>query len=198
MQKLAGLDEPDFRHLLDDTLHEDGTTARAARYCAAPRMRPEILFRLSRPLHVQGITVRDVFGATEAVPPALETLNSRIRDWKITLPDTIADHTNSARLVHGSWTPQSEVRNPPRSPPTSFWPEATTVTGIGGRDRRPGPVAGTGGRWADARGRRSGVPGDGMGRGGGASKLPPRKPSSPHPRRGHRMTHRTPTHPALR
>ncbi|MEE1833592.1 hypothetical protein [Streptomyces sp. SP17KL33] len=194
MQKLAGLDEPDFRHLLDDTLHEDGTTARAACYCAAPRMRPEILFRLSRPLHVQGITVRDVFGATEAVPPALETLNSRIRDWKITLPDTIADHTNSARLVHGSWTPQSEVRNPPRSPPTSFWPVATTVTGIGGRDRWPGPVAG--GPMPGVEGAESLV----TGWVGEAGRVNSRreKPSSPHPRRGHRMTHRTPTHPALR
>ena len=41
MQQLLGVHEPDFGHLLDDMVHRDGGTVRAARYCA-PRVEPEI------------------------------------------------------------------------------------------------------------------------------------------------------------
>ena len=34
--------------------------------------------------------------------PALEIIDTRIRDWKITLADTIADNASSARVVLGA------------------------------------------------------------------------------------------------
>lgn len=112
MRQLLGVDEPDFGHLLDDMLHPDGTTLPAARYCA-PRIEPEILFRLARPLRGPGITVADVLTATEAVAPALEIVDSRVRDWKITLSDTVADNASSAGLVHGPWIPLSDAPDLP-------------------------------------------------------------------------------------
>ncbi|MFI0816149.1 2-keto-4-pentenoate hydratase [Streptomyces sp. NPDC021098] len=108
MQRLLGVDEPDFGHLLDDMVHRDGASVPAARYCA-PRIEPEICFRLARPLRGPGVTVDDVLAATEAVAPALEIVDSRIRDWKITLADTVADNASSAGLVHGAWTPLAEA-----------------------------------------------------------------------------------------
>ncbi|WP_055557968.1 2-keto-4-pentenoate hydratase [Streptomyces sp. NBRC 110028] len=108
MQQLLGVDEPDFGHLLDDMVHPDGGTVPAARYCA-PRIEPEICFRLAEPLRGPGVTVEDVLAATEAVAPALEIVDSRIRDWKITLADTVADNASSAGLVHGAWTPLAEA-----------------------------------------------------------------------------------------
>ncbi|WP_421106613.1 2-keto-4-pentenoate hydratase [Streptomyces sp. NEAU-S77] len=104
MQQLLGVDEPDFGHLLDDMVHRDGGSVPAARYCA-PRIEPEICFRLADPLRGPGVTVDDVLAATEAVAPALEIVDSRIRDWKITLADTVADNASSAGLVCGAWTP---------------------------------------------------------------------------------------------
>ncbi|WP_416980554.1 2-keto-4-pentenoate hydratase [Streptomyces sp. T028] len=104
MRQLLGVDEPDFGHLLDDMIHQDGATVPAARYCA-PRVEPEICFRLARPLRGPGVTAEDVLAATEAVAPALEIVDSRIRDWRITLADTVADNASSAGLVCGSWTP---------------------------------------------------------------------------------------------
>ncbi|MGW3401884.1 2-keto-4-pentenoate hydratase [Streptomyces zhihengii] len=104
MRKLLGVHEPDFGHLLDDMVHRDGGAIRAARYCA-PRIEPEICFRLARPLHGPGVTLSDVLGATDAVAPALEIVDSRIRDWRITLADTVADNASSAGLVCGPWTP---------------------------------------------------------------------------------------------
>ncbi|MGI5452796.1 2-keto-4-pentenoate hydratase [Streptomyces sp. CA-249302] len=108
MQQLLGVDEPDFGQLLDDMVHRDGGTVLAARYCA-PRIEPEICFRLARHLRGPGITVEDVLAATEAVAPALEIVDSRIRDWRITLADTVADNASSAGLVCGPWTPPAEV-----------------------------------------------------------------------------------------
>lgn len=108
MQQLLGVDEPDFGHLLDDMVHPDGGAVRAARYCA-PRIEPEICFRLAEPLRGPGVTVEDVLAATEAVAPALEIVDSRIRDWKITLADTVADNASAAGLVHGAWTPLAEA-----------------------------------------------------------------------------------------
>jgi 2-oxo-3-hexenedioate decarboxylase/2-keto-4-pentenoate hydratase len=108
MRRLLGVDEPDFGHLLDDMVHRDGATVLAARYCA-PRVEPEICFRLARPLRGPGVTVEDVLAATEAVAPALEIVDSRIRDWRITLADTVADNASSAGLVHGPWTPLADA-----------------------------------------------------------------------------------------
>ncbi|MFF4506763.1 2-keto-4-pentenoate hydratase [Streptomyces sp. NPDC001401] len=104
MQRLLGVAEPDFGHLLAGMVHRSGAALSAARYCR-PRVEPEICFRLARPLRGPGITVEDVLDATEAVAPALEIVDSRIRDWKITLVDTVADNASSAGLVHGPWTP---------------------------------------------------------------------------------------------
>ena len=104
MRRLLGVDEPDHGQLLDDMVHRDGALVRAARYCA-PRVEPEICFRLARPLRGPHVTVEDVLDATDAVAPALEIVDSRIRDWRITLADTIADNASSAGLVRGPWTP---------------------------------------------------------------------------------------------
>lgn len=108
MQQLLGVDQPDFGHLLDDMVFRDGAAVPIGRYCQ-PRIEPEICFRLARPLRGPGVTVQDVLAATEAVAPALEIVDSRIRDWRITLVDTIADNASSAGLVHGAWTPIDDV-----------------------------------------------------------------------------------------
>ncbi|MFF4544656.1 2-keto-4-pentenoate hydratase [Streptomyces sp. NPDC001435] len=108
MQQLLGVTEPDFGHLLDDMVHRDGAPVFAHHYCR-PRVEPEICFRLSHPLRGPGVTGDDVLAATDAVAPALEIVDSRIRDWNITLVDTVADNASSGGLVHGPWTPLGEA-----------------------------------------------------------------------------------------
>jgi 2-keto-4-pentenoate hydratase len=56
---------------------------------------------LKEPLRGPGVTVARVLSATQYVMPSLEIIDSRIKDWKITLADTIGDNASSCRMVIG-------------------------------------------------------------------------------------------------
>lgn len=100
MQEMLGVDEPDYGHLLDDMFVFEGAEVPAERYCA-PRVEVEVGFVLGETLSGPGCSVADVLRATEFVMPCIEIIDSRIRDWKITLPDTISDNASSAAIVMG-------------------------------------------------------------------------------------------------
>jgi 2-keto-4-pentenoate hydratase len=100
MQQMMGVDEPDYGHLLEDMRLDEGTPVQASRYCY-PRVEVEVGFVLGEDLPGEGCTERDVIAATEAVVPSIELIDSRIRDWKISLPDTIADNASSAGFCLG-------------------------------------------------------------------------------------------------
>ncbi|CAN3126679.1 2-keto-4-pentenoate hydratase [Mycobacterium sp. smrl_JER01] len=104
MQTLLGVDQPDFGHLLDDMVVASGSTLPRSRFCA-PRVEPEVAFLLDRPLRGPGITAGQVRDATRAVAVALEVVDSRIADWKLTLCDTVADNASSGAVVLGPWVP---------------------------------------------------------------------------------------------
>lgn len=100
MQEQLGVDQPDYGFLLDDMFHPDRGVLDVGRFLA-PRVEPEIAFYLGQDLRGPGLTVLDVADAVESVVGALEIIDSRIRDWRITLPDTIADNASSAGVVVG-------------------------------------------------------------------------------------------------
>jgi 2-keto-4-pentenoate hydratase len=100
MQKMLGVSEPDFGHLFDDMLLPSDGECRVETLML-PRVEPEIAFVLARELRGPGVTRQDVLVAADYVTPALEIIDTRIRDWKITLADTIADNASSARVVLG-------------------------------------------------------------------------------------------------
>ncbi len=104
MQALLGVDEPDFGYILDDMVLSAGASVAAERFCA-PRVEPEVAFLLRSALRGPGVTVEDVRAATEAVAVSLEIVDSRIRDWKLTLRDTVADNASSGAVVIGEWIP---------------------------------------------------------------------------------------------
>lgn len=99
MQEMMGVDEPDYGHLLADMAIVG--SAQAERYCQ-PRVEPEVGFLLGADLPGDGCTEADALAATAAIAPAFELIDSRIRDWKIALPDTIADNASSAGFVLGA------------------------------------------------------------------------------------------------
>jgi len=100
MQKMLGVSEPDFGHLFDEMLLANDGECRVETLML-PRVEPEIAFVLARELRGPGVTRQDVLLAADYVTPALEIIDTRIRDWKITLADTIADNASSARVVLG-------------------------------------------------------------------------------------------------
>ncbi|GGU81646.1 hydratase [Streptomyces litmocidini] len=100
MQRMMGVDEPDYGHLLDDMELRPHDPVPVARYCH-PRVEVEVGFVLGDDLPGETCTPADVLAATERVVPALELIDSRIRDWRITIADTIADNASSAGYVVG-------------------------------------------------------------------------------------------------
>jgi 2-keto-4-pentenoate hydratase len=101
MQKLLGVNEPDYGHLLDHMLVMEGVPIPRSELLL-PKVEGEIAFVLKNGLKGPGITIADVLRATEGVMASIEIVDSRVRDWKIKLPDTIADNASSARFVLGS------------------------------------------------------------------------------------------------
>jgi len=114
MQRLLGVDEPDFGYILDDMVLAPDVVTPVARFCA-PRVEPEVAFLLHRPLRGPGVTAEDVYAATEAVAVALEIVDSRIADWRLTLPDTVADNASSGAVVLGDWVPFRDRIDLPRA-----------------------------------------------------------------------------------
>ncbi|WP_109528040.1 2-keto-4-pentenoate hydratase [Nocardia aurea] len=101
MQKQLGVDQPDFGHLLEGMFHIEHTAIPADIYLQ-PRIEPEIAFILRRPLKGPGVTAAEAIAAVDFVLPALEIIDSRIRDWRIGILDTVADNASSGGVVLGS------------------------------------------------------------------------------------------------
>ncbi len=101
MQRQLGVDRPDYGHLLDGMFWAEQEPIPAGAFLQ-PRVEPETAFVLSRPLRGPGVTVAEAIAAVGFVLPALELIDSRIRDWKIALADTIADNASSGGVILGS------------------------------------------------------------------------------------------------
>jgi 2-keto-4-pentenoate hydratase len=67
-----------------------------------PRVEGETAFVLKRDLQGPGVTVADVIRATDFVLPSIEIIDSRVKDWKIKIQDTVADNASSALFVLGT------------------------------------------------------------------------------------------------
>lgn len=99
MQASSQIDEPDYGHLLDSMLLNDGAKVRFEDYCV-PRVEPELTFILKEPLKGPGVGLVDVLRATEWVVPSIEIIDARVQNpRKIT--DTVADNGAAAGIVLG-------------------------------------------------------------------------------------------------
>ncbi|WP_194817051.1 2-keto-4-pentenoate hydratase [Nocardia sp. XZ_19_385] len=100
MQQMMGVDEPDYGHLLDNMEVFEDKPVEAGSYLF-PRVEVEVGFVLGADLPGEDCTEADVLAATVAYAPAIELIDSRIKDWKIGLCDTISDNASSAGWVLG-------------------------------------------------------------------------------------------------
>lgn len=93
--------QPDFGHLLASMALPEGEPLPMDRLIA-PRAEGEIAFLLKDDLTGPGVTPDQVIAATEYVLPCFEIVDSRIRDWKIRIQDTVADNASCGMLVVGA------------------------------------------------------------------------------------------------
>lgn len=100
VQAQLGVDQPDFGTLFDDMAVADGGFLDPAR-CLQPKAEAEIAFVLGQDLRDPATTPEMVAAAVATVHAAIEIVDSRIADWKISFADTVADNGSSAFFVLG-------------------------------------------------------------------------------------------------
>jgi 2-oxopent-4-enoate/cis-2-oxohex-4-enoate hydratase len=100
VMNMLGVYQPDFGYLLDAMIVNEGEAIDAATLIQ-PKAEGEIAFLLKRDLMGPGIGNADVLAATECVMPCFEIVDSRIRDWKIKIQDTVADNASCGVFVLG-------------------------------------------------------------------------------------------------
>lgn len=98
VQAQLGVDQPDFGVLFDDMRILDGGVLPPAR-TLQPKAEAEIALVLSQDLTDVDTNATHVAAATASVHAAIEIVDSRIADWKITFADTVADNGSSAFFV---------------------------------------------------------------------------------------------------
>jgi 2-oxopent-4-enoate/cis-2-oxohex-4-enoate hydratase len=100
VMEMLGVDQPDFGHLLSGMVFNEGEAVDASKLIA-PRAEAEVAFVLARDLEGPGVTAADVLRATDFVLPCFEIVDSRIRDWKIRIQDTVADNASCGVFTLG-------------------------------------------------------------------------------------------------
>ncbi|MBS0446475.1 MAG: 2-oxopent-4-enoate hydratase [Proteobacteria bacterium] len=97
---MLGVYQPDFGMLTDAMVYNEGEAIDASTLIQ-PKAEGEIAFVLKRDLLGPGVSSADVIAATEGVMACFEIVDSRIRDWKIRIQDTVADNASCGVFVLG-------------------------------------------------------------------------------------------------
>ena len=100
MQDLMGVDEPDYGPVLSTMVYDDGSAIDTSRYIH-PKVEAEISLVLDQPLRGPGVTALEAAEAIGGAVASIEMVDSRIKDWKIKLLDTVSDLASSAATIIG-------------------------------------------------------------------------------------------------
>lgn len=100
VMNMLGVYQPDFGLLTDGMVYNEGQ-AIPANTLIQPKAEGEIAFILKKDLVGPGVSAADVIAATEGVMACFEIVDSRIRDWKIKIQDTVADNASCGVFVLG-------------------------------------------------------------------------------------------------
>jgi 2-oxopent-4-enoate/cis-2-oxohex-4-enoate hydratase len=99
VQEMLKVDQPDYGFLTNRMECSAGEPVPISRELIQPRAEGEIAFVLARDLQGPGVTNADVLAATAGVKACFEIVDSRVRDWKIKIQDTIADNASCGLFV---------------------------------------------------------------------------------------------------
>lgn len=100
VQSQLGVDQPDYGALFADMELPDGGVLDPAR-ALQPKAEAEVALVMARDLHGPEVSAQDVLAAADHAVAAIEVVDSRISDWRITFADTVADNGSSAFYVLG-------------------------------------------------------------------------------------------------
>lgn len=100
MQEMLGVHEPDYGHLYASMDMSHGIIPK--NHLIQARVEGEIAFVLKEDLVGPNVSIDDVIKATDYVVAALEIVDSRIKDWKIKLIDTVSDNASCGVYVLSS------------------------------------------------------------------------------------------------
>jgi 2-keto-4-pentenoate hydratase len=105
MQRMIGVDSPDYGPVLASTIYRDGDTIPLDAFIQ-PKIEAEIVFVLGKRLQGPGVTLTQAHAAIGGAVAAMEIVDSRIADWRIKLADTLADlASNGAAAISGHVVP---------------------------------------------------------------------------------------------
>jgi 2-keto-4-pentenoate hydratase len=116
VQQQVGVDRPDFGVLLDDMHFRDGAVIPIERLLQ-PRAEVEVAFVLAADID-EDLDPASLRAAVAYASPAIEVVDSRVRDWDIAITDTVADNASSGVFVLGE----------AQLPLTAFEPRDVTMT----------------------------------------------------------------------
>lgn len=111
VQRQLGVSQTDYGILFNDMQVESG--ARVGGYrLHHPRVEVELAVRLAADLNEPKITPYDVAASVEWIAPAIEVVDSRIDNWRISILDTIADNASSGLFAVGQGRDPAEIDLP--------------------------------------------------------------------------------------
>ncbi|MFT3727894.1 MAG: fumarylacetoacetate hydrolase family protein [Terricaulis sp.] len=100
VQKQLGVDQPDFGVLFEDMQIPNAGELTSARLLQA-KAEAEIALVMGREIEDAEASEAWIAAAVDHVVAAIEIVDSRIADWKITFADTVADNGSAAYFVLG-------------------------------------------------------------------------------------------------
>lgn len=107
VMEMLGVDQPDFGFLTDAMWAKDNIVDTSQ--MILPRAEAEIAFKLKSDLQGPGVTEADVLSATDSIAACFEVVDSRIKDWKVKIQDTVADNASCGTMAIGEWIDPKEV-----------------------------------------------------------------------------------------
>ena len=108
VMQMLGVDQPDFGFLTDTMWAKDNIVDTSN--MILPRAEAEIAFKLKADLKGPNVNEEDVLAATDSVAACFEVVDSRVKDWKIKIQDTIADNASCGTMAIGDdWVDPNSV-----------------------------------------------------------------------------------------
>lgn len=101
VQKQLGVDQPDYGMLFEDMRLAIGEPLTLTSLLQ-PKIEAEIAFVMNGDVDDPHVGITELMSNIAYMLPALEIVDSRVRDWKISLNDTVADNASSAKYLIGA------------------------------------------------------------------------------------------------